>query len=759
MLNRILFVSLPTLFSLTLFMSAGLLFLVELMIAKMILPLFGGTPAVWNTCMMFFQAILLMGYGYAHISGTKAELNRQIMIHLSILLAACIVLPIAIPRHWAPSAEGSPIGYILLLLLISVGLPFFGISATAPLLQKWFARTGHPSAGDPYFLYSASNLGSMLALIGYPTLIEPNFRLVEQGRAWAIGYIVILALTAFCAAVTRKFMPVCVSEDKGNGISEARTCVTDDSQLTHRERGWWVLLAFVPSSLMLGVTTFLSTDVAAIPLFWVIPLSLYLLSFIIVFAGVPALVFRITALLLPISIAALIFASFSDIGIQKWVIFILHLVNFFFYCMVCHGEIARTRPATKHLTEFYLWISIGGVLGGIFNSLIAPVIFSTVLEYPLILVLGAMLLPVGHRNGRRSRTNWRNILLFLGVPLVLVPLAYWSTAKWHAGSINLSWLSDLMNVTTETLYPAIVYGFLVLFCCGLVFLKRPFLFGIGIASVLFTVVVSKDLKQNVVHRERSFFGVLTVTRDANGRFMNLSHGTTLHGMQWLNPINRLEPVAYYHLKGPAGQVFSEFKGRKKKSRIAVTGLGTGSLAAYAGPGQEIDFYEIDQTVKKISTNPDYFSFLSECKAEWKIILGDARFTMEKAPPHSYGIIILDAFSSDAIPVHLLTKEAVDLYFSKLRKDGVLLIHISNKYVTLAPVLAKLADESGLAGRICDDEGDDEIAKYGTTWVILARKEKDFGGLSRSNAWKKIESRETVNVWTDDFSNILSVFKW
>lgn len=759
MLDRILFASLPALFSLTLFMSAGLLFLVELMIAKMILPLFGGTPAVWNTCMLFFQAILLAGYGYAHISGTKAKPSRQIMIHLAILLAACIVLPITIPRQWAPPAEESPIGNILLMLLISVGLPFFGISATAPLLQKWFAGSGHPSAGDPYFLYSASNLGSMLALIGYPIWIEPNLRLVEQGRAWAIGYIVILVLTALCAGVTRKYVPVCVSEEKGNEKSEAPACVADDSRLTYKERGWWVLLAFVPSSMMLGVTTFLSTDVAAIPLFWVIPLSLYLLSFIIVFARVPAGVHRIMVLLLPISIAALVFANFSDIGIPKWVIFIFHLVNFFFYCMVCHGEIARTRPATKQLTEFYLWISVGGVLGGIFNSLLAPVIFNTVLEYPLILVLGAMLLPAGNRNGLRPLRSWRNLLVYIGVPLVLVLLTYWSTAKWHAESVNLSWLSDLLNVTPQTLYLIIAYGVLVLFCYGLVFLKKPLLFGIGIASVLLTVVVSKDLKQNVVHRERSFFGVLTVTRDVNGRFMNLSHGTTLHGMQWLNPINRLEPVAYYHRKGPAGQVFSEFNGRKKKSRIAVTGLGTGSLAAYAGPGQEIDFYEIDQTVKKISTNPAYFSFLSECKAHWKVILGDARLTMEKAPPHSYGIIILDAFSSDAIPVHLLTKEAVNLYFSKLRKDGVLLIHISNKYVNLAPVLAKLADEIGLAGRLCDDEEDDEIGKFGTTWALLARNETDFGGLSRSDAWKKIASQETVNVWTDDFSNILSVFKW
>ena len=241
--------------------------------------------------------------------------------------------------------------------------------------------------------------------------------------------------------------------------------------------------------------------------------------------------------------------------------------------------------------------------------------------------------------------------------------------------------------------------------------------------------------------------------------MNLSHGTTLHGKQWLNPVNRSEPVSYYHRKGPVGQVFSEFSGKKKKTRIAVTGLGTGSLAAYAGPGQEIDFYEIDPAVKRISTNPAYFSFLSDCKADWKVILGDARLTMEKAPPHYYGIIILDAFSSDSIPVHLLTKEAVNLYFSKLSKDGVLLIHITNRYVNLAPVLAKLADENGFADRLCDDDEDDEIGKDGSTWVLLARSEKDLGGLSGNVNWKKIESRKHVNVWTDDFSNILSVFKW
>ena len=729
------------------------------MIAKFILPLFGGTPAIWNTCMMFFQMVLLAGYGYAHISGMKVGLTRQIILHLSILVAACIVLPISIPRQWGLSVEGSPIWTILLLLLGSVGLPFLVLSSTAPLLQQWFSRTGHPSAGDPYFLYSASNLGSMLALIGYPTWIEPHFRLVDQSRSWAFGYLIFLTLTVLCAGVTRRYRSICVAEGKEKEKATAGACVTDDSHLTCRERGHWVLLAFVPSSLMLGVTTFLSTDVAAIPLFWIIPLALYLLSFIIVFARIPAIVHSTMVLSMPISIAALIFVNYSDIDIPKWTVFIFHLMNFFLYCMVCHGEIARTRPATRQLTEFYLWLSVGGMLGGVFNSLIAPVAFNTVLEYPLILILGALLLPVGDRERVYKLRSWKGLLIYFGVPLVLVPLTYWSTANGDIKGMIPSWLPALLQVTPKTFDLFMAYGFPVLLCYGLAFLKRPFLFGIGIAALLLTVVVSKDLKRDIVHRERSFFGVLTVTRDYDGAFMNLSHGTTLHGKQWLNPFHRNEPVSYYHRKGPVGQVFSAFTGKKRKTRIAVTGLGTGSIAAYAGRGQKIDFYEIDPAVKKISTNPAYFSFLSDCKADWKVILGDGRLTMEKAPSHHYGIIILDAFSSDSIPVHLLTKEAVNLYFSKLTKDGLLLIHITNRYVNLAPVMAKLAEENGFAARLCDDEEDDDIGKDGSTWVLLAKREKGLGTLSRSNHWVKIAPREKVNVWTDDFSNILSVFKW
>ena len=755
MLTRILFTSLPALFSLTLFLSAGLLFLVEPMIAKMILPRLGGTPAVWNTCMMFFQTVLLAGYGYAHLSCRKARVNRQIAIHLILLAAACLVLPITLPGQLMPNAEASPIGYILLMLLLSVGLPFFVLSATSILLQTWFADTGHPSARDPYFLYSASNLGSMLALIGYPTLIEPYFRLADQGRAWTGGYALLLVCIVCCAALTKKFLA------SSEGMASAPDLADGNAiLLTLRERSRWVLLAFVPSSLMLGVTTFLSTDVAAIPLFWVIPLSLYLLSFIIVFARVPRIVHTLAVAFLPVSIIALIFVTFSALSIPKWLIFAVHLINFFLYSLVCHGEVARSRPAPRHLTEFYLLISLGGVLGGIFNALIAPVTFTTVLEYPLILVLGALLLPVlNRRRSLRSWKNWRTVMLYLAVPVCLALLAYWFTNKLPIESLKLTWLAGLLHCKLSTLNQIITYGSLGLICYGLAWLRKPFLFGLGVAAVLMTVVFSADITKDVVHRERSFFGVLTITKESDGAFTNLYHGITLHGRQDISAQQRFEPLSYYHRKGPAGQVFDAFSGAKRKLRIAVTGLGAGSLAAYAGTDQELHFYEIDRSIKMIALNSGYFTYLNDCRADWKIILGDARLTMEKAPPHYYGLIILDAFSSDAIPVHLITKEAVKLYFSKLSRDGILLVHISNRYLDLEPVLAELQHATGLAGRICDDEEDTAIEKYGSTWVLLARTEADLGSIASSKTWQQLERRKNVKVWTDDFSNIFSVFKW
>ncbi len=762
MLKRV-FSLLPILFSLTLFLSAGLLFLVEPMIAKMILPRLGGTPAVWNTCMVFFQATLLAGYGYAHIAG-RIRFMRQVAVHLPLFIVACAVLPIAVSRSWLPASGGSPVVYILLLLLVSVGLPFFVLSSNSLLLQKWFAGTSHPSARDPYFLYSASNFGSMLALIGYPTVIEPHFRLVEQSRLWSGGYALLLILTGLCAVLAGRFSSVCEGSDAAKNNAGDDACAADDSGPSVKERLRWIILAFVPSSLMLGVTTFLSTDVAAIPLFWIVPLSLYLLSFIIVFARVPAFIHTGMVRLLPLSIAALIFVNFSGLDIPKWVIFLFHLVNFFIYCMVCHGEIARSRPAVSHLTGYYLLISVGGVLGGVFNALLAPVAFSIVLEYPLVLALGTLLLPVANRKttakaGGLVKNWWKEGLLYVGVPVAIVFLARWSTNTLRTESLHLGTIATFLHVQERTMFLIAVYGALVLLCSGLALLKKPLLFGIGIAALLMTLVVSNDMDEDIVHRERSFFGVLTVEQDSEGGLMSLLHGTTLHGKQWLARGRRTEPLTYYHSKGPVGQVFSEFSGDRKKMSIAVTGLGTGTIASYAGAGQAIDFYEIDPAVRLIAISPSYFTYLTDCRADWNIILGDARLTMEKAPSHHYGMIILDAFSSDAIPVHLLTSEALDLYLSKLEQDGVLLVHISNRYVDLAPVLGKLADDKGLAGMICSDDEDEWEEKNASTWVLLARKESDFGDLARSSDWEPIKSPGNVRVWTDDFSDILSVFKW
>ncbi|MDA8126243.1 MAG: hypothetical protein M0009_13780, partial [Deltaproteobacteria bacterium] len=589
----LLFAALPALYSLTLFVSAGLLFAVELMIAKMILPLFGGTPAVWNTCMMFFQALLLAGYAYAHLSGTRLALNRQITIHLATLAVACIFLPVTVPRGLAPEAGGHPTSWIILLLTLSVGLPFFGLSATTPLLQKWFTRTGHPSARDPYFLYSASNLGSMLTLLGYPLWIEPQLRLVDQGRAWAVVYVVLLLLSLLCALSVRRYAPLCALTGEKENRAAGEECKDREAPLSHWQRIYWVLLAFVPSSLMLGVTTFLSTDVAAIPLFWVVPLALYLLSFILVFARIPPWVHRIAIGLMPAALAAVIFADFSALAIPKGVIFTLHLLNLFVCAMVCHGQMARTRPAASHLTEFYLWMSVGGVLGGVFNSLAAPILFETVFEYPLILAGAALLLPVRQKRGPGAGSRWFSGALYVAAPSALGLAAYWVTAKGNASAWDLAWIAARTALTPETLYGGLTCGGLLLACLGLLFFRRPLLFGAGIAAVLLTMVMAKDLKENILHRERSFFGVLTVARDSREHYTYLSHGTTLHGMQRTDPWWRHEPVAYYHPQGPAGQAFAELPGASRNSPIAVTGLGAGSMVYFAGPGQPIDFYEID----------------------------------------------------------------------------------------------------------------------------------------------------------------------
>ncbi|MBF0328251.1 MAG: fused MFS/spermidine synthase [Nitrospirae bacterium] len=743
---------LPVVFAVSLFMSASLLFIVEPMIAKMILPILGGTPAVWNTCMMFFQAALLAGYAYAHLISERLSFGRQVAVHIAILLIACIFLPVGISKAWI-RFDVSPIWMVVSLLFMSVSLPFFVLSSSAPLLQRWFAATGHESANDPYFLYSASNLGSMLALLAYPTIIEPKLSLGGQSSIWTIGYILFALLTGLCAYFVRK--NACINA--GMPISEGDSAICIDTAIppTMIQRFRWIVLAFIPSSLMLGVTTHFTTDIASIPLFWVVPLALYLLSFIIVFAKLPFSLHKIMVKLLPFGVATLLFLIFSYLKPPMLAVFMLHLGTFFAVAMVCHGELAASRPAVKYLTEFYLLMSVGGALGGVFNALVAPIVFKSILEYPLVLALAGLVLPYSALTQESGLKKYLDLI----IPVLIGILAYWLMDKWPISDLDLSFFAKTFNVETGTLTTTLTYGIPALLCYAVSFIKKPARFGIAVMVFVGVWIATDKWGGDIIHRERSFFGVHTVINDADGRFRSLVHGTTLHGKQSRDPEYSQEPFTYFHRQSPIGQVFTEFSGKKAKDHIAVVGLGAGTLVIYGETGQKFTFYEIDPTVKNIAVNPEYFTFFEKSKPEWQIILGDGRLRIEEAQSKAYGIIILDAFSSDAIPVHLLTKEALKLYLSKLRDDGILAFQITNKYVSLEPVLQKLANDAGITALLQEDGYDMALMKYGSKWVLMARNTEAFGRLAHDERWRKLEGFAPARLWTDDFSNVLSFFNW
>jgi len=728
------------LFSVTLFLSAFLLFCVQPMIAKMVLPLLGGAPAVWSTCMVFFQAALLAGYAYAHAT-TWLGVRRQAILQVALVWLPLLVLPFGIHADAARSlsAEANPTGWLLGLLVGAVGLPFVVVSTSAPLLQRWFGESGHPAAADPYFLYSASNLGSLLALLAYPLVVEPNMHLAQQSSAWAAGYALFAALTVTCAITLWKSRvqtaPVPISSVPAQELTPLRF-----GQFLH-----WIVLAFIPSSLLLGVTTYLTTDIAAIPLLWVIPLALYLLTFILTFARRPPLSHAAMKRALPM--AAVVLALAMNVSTMMLRIFIpIHLLAFFLAAMVCHGELVRSRPSGEHLTAFYLSMSLGGVLGGLFNALLAPIIFDRIAEYPLALVLACLILP-----GTTSLANslWSRFLDW-ALPLIL------GTLLWGL----LALIQTRSNSDQRAPLAMIVFGLAALACYTL--RERSLRFGLGIAAVLMAGgTYASDFGQ-VLFRNRDYFGVLRVTRVMPEGYHRLIHGHTLHGQQSLDPLRRREPLTYYHLTGPIGQLFEVFGKRIARSNIGIVGLGAGSLACYAEPGQRWTSYEIDPTVEKVARDPRYFTFLQECQAEsMNVILGDARLRLGEAPEHSYGLIVLDAFSSDAIPTHLLTREALRLYLSKLADGGIIAFHISNNYLDLGPILGTLASDAGLTCRVRRDldipPDDLRLGKSASIWAVVAASAADLGGLVEDPRWVSPPIRRHETVWTDDFSNIIEHF--
>ncbi len=752
------------LFAFTLSLNALLLFLVQPMIAKMLLPYLGGTPAVWNTCMLFFQAMLLAGYGYSHLTTRRLGFRRQMILHLILLALAALVFPIGISEASVQSLSGQtqPVAWLLKSLLLTVGLPFFMLSTAGPLLQQWFSTTGHSAAKDPYFLYSASNLGSLIALLGYPLLLEPNLRLRHQSWFWVAGYMVLVVLILLCAAARLK-----AGASQGDAREQTQeshvSSVTDtNDSLTRTRRLRWVLLSFVPSSLMLGVTVYLSTDISPIPLLWVMPLALYLLTFILAFARKPLLPLRLMVKWMPLLALVLILLILAQWPLPAWALVLLHLFFFFVAASVCHGQLAADRPPATHLTEFYLWLAVGGVLGGIFNGLLAPVIFSTVAEYPLAIVLSLLLRPrldapvpknpkepKGPKwpKGEDAQARWLDLALPAGVGVLTIALAVipmrWGFTPVHAFIFSLGLPSAI----------------------GFTFLRRPVRFALGMGAIMLASSFNLQFRYGeTLLLERNFFGVLRVSRSAGGDFKQLYHGTTRHGRQYLDPNRRCEPLSYYHRRGPLGQAMETFSSLRATPNVAVVGLGTGATACYALAGENWTFYEIDPAVLAIAQNENYFSYLNCAEAPVRIVLGDARLQLRNAPDGHYGLIVLDAFSSDAIPTHLITREALDLYLSKLAPGGQLLLHISNRFLDLRPVIADLAMNANLVCFAVKFDRQAQLAAGGSgldpsTWVAVARQMEDLGSLASNPNWQLQEGRPRVKVWTDDYSNVLSVLRW
>ena len=728
------------------FLSAVLIFWVQPMFGKMILPLLGSTPNVWNTCVMFFQAALLGGYVYAHASISWLGVRRQAMLHTALLILPIFFLPIVIPQGWYPPVDQNPVPWLLTLMLVAVGLPFFVASASAPMLQKWFASTNHPSSSDPYFLYAASNIGSMIALIGYPFLLEPNFRLIEQSELWKYLYIVLVILTISCSYVLLKAPQEIARSTPHDPIESSPK---DSLSLALRIR--WILLSMIPSSLMLSVTTYLSTDIAAVPLLWVIPLSIYLFTFVLVFAKKPPVSHEMMVRFLPIVVLPVMIYILAEQSKAAWLTFFFHLLVLFIACMVCHGELARTRPSTKHLTEFYLLISLGGFFGGAFNALVAPVLFNTVIEYPIALVLACLLRP--NLSSKESTTHTKVLDVVLPVVLGLFTLIL--CLGFNTVSLKPDWLGNLFTFAVPAL---LCY----------IFATRPIRFALGIGIVMIAISFSLRSTENILYTERSFFAVHRVVHDKYGKYSEaenryLVHGRILHGAQSVKEENKKIPLTYFYPTGPIGQVFTSLQNDKTKSNIAVIGLGAGTLAAYAKPWQNWALYEIDPVVKHVASDKKYFTYLHDCPCPYEVILGDGRLSIQRAADGKFDIIVLDAFSSDSIPTHLVTLEAMKLYLKKLNKGGILAFNVTNNYLDIKPVLADLALENNLVVlyqndfNILDDER--ELGKKPSSWVILAREQKDFGSLVFDKRWASLQGNKNRRIWTDDFSNIFSVVKF
>ena len=714
------------LFTLAIFTGSFLLFLVQPMVARMALPQLGGAPNVWNSAMLVYQALLLCGYAYAHWLG-RLPVTRQGQVHLVVLVMAGFSLPLALADIAQP-APGWEALWVPWLFLLTVGPAFFAVSAQAPLVQRWYAA--HPEAEDPYPLYAASNLGSFGGLIAYPLLAEPLLPLGTQSFWWSLGYVALVLLVAALVWARRG-----VEVRAADPVAEVAAA---PEPVSRRRIALWLALSAVPSGLMLSSTTYLTTDIMAMPLLWVIPLGLYLLSFSIAFAARRTLA-RWFTLAAPVVLLVGAAVAMKGTGQGGMMAAIASIVLLFVTAVALHARLYEDRPEPAQLTRFYLVMSAGGAIGGVFTALLAPVLFDWTWEHPLLILAAAVLLPLSAYSSLLDRWSIRPALVRW---CFIIALA----AVWWGGMATT--VSDTQWLPLRWLrYVALA----VLAGLAIFFATRRFAFVAATFCVLATLGGLMQARMTWEDkRTRSYFGVYSVLEHGEGGH-RLFHGTTTHGLQ-LGGERRLEPTSYYGRSSGVGQALlaaPDIFGAQ--ARVGVVGLGVGTLACYRQPGQRWTFFEIDPAVLQYSRSGT-FTFLSECAPDARIRIGDARLELDKLPDDSFDVLAVDAFSSDAIPLHLLTDEALQLYTRVLAEDGLLLIHISNRFIRLEPVLDALAKKQGLHAA----SRRDEIAKgdvYASNWVVLSRDAGSLRALTAGKDWVDLSPAEG-RVWTDDYASIL-----